>query len=244
MSEHVGQHYKDAAGAAYFGWQKSVGEIGGILNVRKFEKYISSSDTVVDFGCGTGALLSRLEAKSRVGIEPNEHARRDTRARGIDCVESPSEIADAFADVVISNHALEHTLNPYGELHQLLRILKPGARIVIYVPLDDFRNQPKPEHDQNHHVYTWTPLLLRNLMTEVGFVVDSSEVVTHAWPPATRLFVWLPAPVFDLVARVWSVGRRRRQVTVVALRPIDSISGPGERVARCAGAEPASGHTS
>lgn len=216
MTESVGQHYKDDAGAAYFGWQKSLGELGGKLNARKFEGFIAPGDTVVDFGCGTGALLARLSAGVKLGIEPNEHARVNAKTRGIESVESPAEVADAFADVVISNHALEHALNPYGELRELRRILKPGGKIVIYVPLDDFRNQPGPEHDLNHHVYTWTPLLLRNLMTEAGFTVEKSDVVTHAWPPRTQLFYRLPEPVFDLVARAWAVLRRRRQVMVVA----------------------------
>lgn len=216
MSESVGRHYRGEAGADYFGWQKSLGELGGELNARKFLSFISPADTVVDFGCGTGALLANIDCAVKLGIEPNDHAREDAAARGIECVSAPAGVEADFADTIISNHALEHALNPYGELCELRRILKADGTFVIYVPLDDFRSQPSPERDQNHHVYTWTPLLLRNLLTEAGFEVVECRVVSHAWPPKTRLFARLPEPLFDAAARIWAIVRRRRQVMAVA----------------------------
>lgn len=216
MSDSVGRHYRGEAGADYFGWQKSLGEIGGELNARKFSDFISPGDAVIDFGCGTGALLANIDCAAKLGIEPNDHARRDAADRGIECVAAPAEVEADFADVIISNHALEHALNPYGELRELRRILKDGGTLVIYVPLDDFRSQPSPERDQNHHVYTWTPLLLRNLLSEAGFDVVDCRLVTHAWPPKTRFFARLPEPLFDAVGRAWAAVRRRRQVMAVA----------------------------
>ena len=53
------------------------------------------------------------------------HDRRRTRllgaqreARGIRVVATTRELEDAIADVVISNHALEHTLAPLDELRE------------------------------------------------------------------------------------------------------------------------------
>ena len=48
------QHYD----AAYFDWQRPIGEFGEWLNLTKFSPYISESDDVLDFGCG-GASRSR-----------------------------------------------------------------------------------------------------------------------------------------------------------------------------------------
>ena len=43
-------------------------------------------------------------------------------------------------DVVISNHALEHTLSPFDELVELRRVLRSGRRLeVLWLPLDDWR---------------------------------------------------------------------------------------------------------
>lgn len=216
MNGSVGSHYQDRAGEAYFRWQKSVGEIGGLLNADKFSSFVTPGSSIVDFGCGTGALLEQLHCQVKLGIEPNDAARRNAEVRGIDTVASPSEVKDDFADVVISNHALEHALNPYLELIELKRILRPGGILVIFVPLDDFRSQPSFDEDLNHHLYTWTPLLLRNILTEAGFEVESCDVITQAWPPGVKWLSRLPSPIFKAMCSMWSVLRRRRQIRAIA----------------------------
>jgi hypothetical protein len=44
-----------------------------------------------------------------VGVEVNELARSAAQRRGLVIVSSTHELEDGIADVVISNHALEHT---------------------------------------------------------------------------------------------------------------------------------------
>jgi SAM-dependent methyltransferase len=212
----VGQHYGGERGAQYLDYQRKYGELGAELNLFKFERHVSQGDDVVDFGCGIGALLERLPAASRTGVEVSEPARREAQARNLQVAASTRELADESADVVISNHALEHTLAPLDELRDLRRVLRPGGKLVLWLPIDDWRAQRRPRPDPNHHLYTWTPLLLANLLEEAGFTVEECRVVTHAWPPFTAFFARLPRSLFDLVARFWSAVRRRRQVMAVA----------------------------
>jgi hypothetical protein len=114
---------------------------------------------------------------------------------------------------------LEHTLCPFDELGRLREALKAGGRLVLWLPMDDWRTQRRLDRqDPNHHLYAWTPLLLRNLLVEAGFEVRECRVVTHAWPRFTRLFARLPRPLFDLLARLWAVLLRRRQLAAVATR--------------------------
>ena len=220
VGESVGRHYRGELGEEYFDWQGSGADLNAAIESTKFAPHVSVTDTVVDFGCGAGALLAALAIGQRVGVEPNPPARRAGEARGVRVVASTGELEDAMADVVISNHALEHTLAPLSELRELRRILKPGGRLVLWVPLDDWRTQRQPREDVNHHLYTWTPLLLHNLLDEAGFEVNECRVVTHAWPRFHQpLFRRLPRPAFDVLARIWAVLRRRRQVVALAERP-------------------------
>ena len=212
----VGQHYGGERGAEYLDYQRKYGELGAELNLFKFERHVSPADDVVDFGCGIGALLERLPAASRTGVEVSDAARREAQARGLHVTASTSELLDESADVVISNHALEHTLAPLDELRDLRRVLRPNGKLVLWLPVDDWRAQRRPRPDPNHHLYTWTPLLLSNLLEEAGFKVEQCRVVTHAWPPFTAILARLPHSLFDFVARFWSAARRRRQVRAVA----------------------------
>jgi SAM-dependent methyltransferase len=218
-AESVGRHYRGELGEEYFDWQGSGADLNAEIESSKFAPHVSATDTVVDFGCGAGALLATLQIGERIGVEPNPPARRAGEARGVRVVASTRELEDGVADVVISNHALEHTLAPLDELRDLHRVLKPGGRIVLWLPLDDWRTQRRPGEDVNHHLYTWTPLLLRNLLDEARFDVRECRVVTHAWPRYHHvLFRRLPRPVFDVLARAWAVLRRRRQVKALAVR--------------------------
>jgi SAM-dependent methyltransferase len=215
----VGSHYRGAAADDYLAYQRGIGALGGELNRWKFEPHVGPGDAVVDFGCGAGALLERLTAASKVGVEVSEPARREARARGIEVVAAAAELPDASADVVISNHALEHTLAPLDELRELRRVLRPGGRLVLWLPLDDWRAQRRPRADPNHHLYAWTPQLLANLLAEAGFERVECRVVAHAWPPrAHRLVRVLPRRLFDALGVAWSVLRRRRQLAAVAYR--------------------------
>jgi SAM-dependent methyltransferase len=216
--ERVGRHYSDARGAEYLAYQRRFGELGARLNVFKFERHVRPGDAVVDFGCGIGALLERMPAASKTGIEVSEPARREAQTRGLRVVGSAGELEAAGTDVVISNHALEHTLAPLDELRELRRILRPGGKLVLWLPVDDWRSQRRPRPDPNHHLYTWTPLLLANLLDEAGFEVEECRVVTHAWPPFTEELARLPRPLFEIFARFWAIVRRRRQLMAVARR--------------------------
>jgi SAM-dependent methyltransferase len=212
----VASHYAGARGDAYLSYQRRYAELGGELNRFKFEPYLRPSDAVVDFGCGIGALLERLDVAQKTGVEVSDEARREAQSRGLQVVASTSELDDASADVVISNHALEHTISPLDELRELRRVLRAGGTLVLWLPLDDWRTQRGPRSDPNHHLYAWTPLLLSNLLDEAGFEVRECRVVTHAWPPFTARLARLPRPVFDVLGRIWAFLRRRRQLMAVA----------------------------
>jgi SAM-dependent methyltransferase len=208
-------HYDDA----YFRWQQPLGEFGGWANVTKFERFIAPGDNVVDFGCGGGYLLRNLTCAGKLGIEVNDAARRAAIANGISVVASPAEAPREWADVIVSNHALEHCLHPLAELRALVPVLRRGGRMVVVVPCETPRRRYRPG-SVDHHLYSWSPACLGNLLVEAGLVVESCAPYIHKWPPGARHIARLGGrAVFDLACRAYArVERSWFQVRVVARR--------------------------
>jgi SAM-dependent methyltransferase len=217
----VGDAYIDREADTYWDYQRRIGEIGGELNLWKFASHLRPGDRVLDFGCGGGFLLERLPAASKVGVEPLDSARERARSIGLEVVAHASELPGSSVDVVVSNHALEHVLEPVAELRGLLRVLRPGGKIVLVVPINDWRSERAPNPaDPNHHLYTWTPVLIANLFTVAGFERIDARVVAHAWTFGfQKLEKRLPRSLYKLAARLFATMKRRREVHAVAYRP-------------------------
>lgn len=184
----------------------------------RFLPYVNEGDFVVDFGCGTGWLLKLLPGGQKIGIEPNPFAREYAAELGVETVESPSELADDTADVIVSNHALEHSLSPFAELLEIRRILKPDGRFVLGLPVDDWRAQKKIQsNDPNHHLFTWTPQVISNLLEEAGFSVSSVRIFPYHRPPRYWLYGKVPQSLFDALSNLYGRIKRYRQIYVVCV---------------------------
>jgi 2-polyprenyl-3-methyl-5-hydroxy-6-metoxy-1,4-benzoquinol methylase len=213
------ERYLDAQGKNYFAYQRSIAEANGELLARKFESYIRPEDCVLDFGCGGGYLLKALNCAHKVGVEINPAALQEAAKSGIACNSVLDTVGDGIADVIVSNHALEHVPFPIEALRQLKRKLKRGGALVLCVPIDDWRTQKRYNpQDLNHHLHTWTPLALGHTLHEAGFRVHDADlaVITHAWPPRVHaLSKLLPRGIFDFICRLFAIAMKRRQLLAV-----------------------------
>jgi SAM-dependent methyltransferase len=213
MSDLISTHYDDK----YFDWQASIGEFGGWANQSKFVEYISSNSRVLDFGCGGGFLLKGIKCSTKVGVEVNPSAAETARKHGIDVFGSVEEVPDDYVDVIISNNALEHTLQPLEELKSLYKKLKVGGKIIFVVPCESI-NYSYKANDINHHLYSWSPMCIGNLFTEAGFSVIESQSYVHKWPPKYRLIAKLGGrSLFEIACRIYGrIERSWFQVRVIA----------------------------
>ena len=211
--------------ASYFAWQSESGHFGGWANIDLYKGTIRSTDKVLDFGCGGGFLMANLECVNRFGIEPNPTAREKASSNGVTVFSNPaeaiSELGEGTLDVIISNNALEHALEPWRELKALLLLLKPGGVIHIVVPCENISWTYKSE-DINQHVYSWSPQSFGNLLKAAGFEVEYSLPYIHKWPPRglAKMLARFGRPVFNASARIWGrIDRRWFQVEALARRP-------------------------
>jgi len=164
--------------ASYLG-----GVFGARINAHKFRHHIRPEDTVLDFGCGGGFLLKHLNCARRIGVEINPVAREHAVSLGVAGYAEVSEVPDQVADVIVSDHALEHVPFPIGALRELRTKLKRGGLLALVVPIDNWRHQKRYDPaDQNHHLHTWTPQLLGNSLVEAGYQIVSVRARIYAWP--------------------------------------------------------------
>ena len=199
MSGKIIKHYDND----YFEWQSSIGEFGGWANQTKFSDYISKDDVVLDFGCGGGFLLKGLNCKKRVGIEINPSAAKIAKNNGVEIYKSAEEVPDEYVNVIISNNALEHTLQPLDELKALYTKLKPGGKIIFVVPCEAISYDYKP-NDINHHLYSWSPMCIGNMFTEAGYTLIESKPYIHKWPPKYRFIARIGGRrLFEMVCRIY-----------------------------------------
>lgn len=204
----------------YFAWQNQSIDIKTRRKVRTFQPYVRPTETVLDFGCAGGALVAGLQAARRIGVEINDVARGEAvKKYGIECYKTLSDLPDAVADVVVTNHTLEHLASPYEALRQIAPKLKPEGKLVIVVPIDDWRAQRQWfPGDINRHLFTWTPLNLGNLLDEAGYEVHKQRIIRRTIMRGHDLFAKLPEPVFDFIRWFYSVVRHRQHLLMVATR--------------------------
>lgn len=213
----------------YFEWQRRIGEFGGQAELFKFAKSLDElrlDSRVLDFGCGGGFLLSELFQNHKYGVEINDTAASLAKDKGLEVfstVESYLKIyGESSVDLVISNHALEHTSNPTQEIISLYKCLKPGGVVHIFVPCDSY-DLPYDPGDINQHLFSWSPMNLGNLLSFGGFELIVARPYLHKWPPKyLEIQRYLGWTGFNIASRVFArISRGWFQVEAIARKPLD-----------------------
>ena len=124
---------------------------------------------VIDFGCGEGKFLDRLQPAGwkTFGIEPSTSVPFERHGR----LDRPPQ--DASFDFAILHHVLEHVTNPLDILRQLAGALREGGMLLVGVPALD----PLPQHgdfkyciDGRNHLLAYSRRCLTGLLARAGFL--------------------------------------------------------------------------
>jgi len=92
--------------------------------------------SLLDIGAGTGDFLivAKNNNWSTKGVEPSEKAKAIALKKGVDFVNSTSELPSYSFDVITMWHVLEHVPDLENQIKELKRLIKPEGTIIIAVP--------------------------------------------------------------------------------------------------------------
>lgn len=132
--------------------------------------YISSTDSVLEIGCGKGAFTSHITCSEYVGLEYTETSVAAARSRGLnvfrESIEEYATRANEAHNVVCCFQVLEHVPDVCSFLKSSIRCLRPGGLLILSVPsadsflaysVNNILNMPP------HHVTRWSTRALYNL---------------------------------------------------------------------------------
>lgn len=218
------KHYRGEAGARYVEFKQSDPyHLGYKIDFAYFEPFLEPSDAVLDFGCGNGGMLRLLDAcvHRAEGLEVNPHAAKIARDLGLTVYSALEELPQtAYYDAVVSNHVLEHVRDVPSTLERLRASMRRNGLLLLKLPLNDWRTAHQrawSKHDVDHHLYTWTPRLIGNVLYEAGYEVEDIKVITSTWHP--KLFPLVRLGLGSLAFWTLAVLKKRRQLFVVGRAP-------------------------
>ena len=137
---------------------------------------------ILDVGSGAGHLLFELRDAgftSLTGADP--FAPEEVRARGVRVLRQSIHEVEGTFDLVMLHHTFEHLPDPAETLRSARRLVRPGGRVLLRIPVADsyaFRTYGADwvQLDAPRHLFLHTEDSVGRLAAGAGFEVSA---VTH-----------------------------------------------------------------
>ncbi|MFZ2124698.1 MAG: class I SAM-dependent methyltransferase [Rhodoferax sp.] len=149
---------------------------------------VGPGQSVLDFGAGIGTFASAL-AQHGVAVrcvEPDPRQRERIKAAGMVAHADLDGLADGCIDLLYSLNVLEHIEDDMAVLRQWHNKVKPGGRVLIYVPA--FQLLYSSMDRMVGHCRRYTRGELSDKVQQAGFVVLRNEYVDSVGFLASLLF--------------------------------------------------------
>ena len=130
---------------------------------------------ILDVGCGTGAnLLMLSKFGDAEGVDVSEDALSFCRERGLENVKLGAAEAlpydDDTFDLVTALDVVEHLDDDLAGLREMRRVLRPGGRVLLFVPT--FMFLWCLQDDVSHHRRRYRMPELQRVLEQAGFEVE------------------------------------------------------------------------
>lgn len=190
----------------------------------------------LDHGAGAGTFAKPVSKGDMnvLCIEPDDTLRAELAESGLDVAASLEEIPDGSVDYAYTLNVLEHIEDDHRAIADLYRCLKPGGRILVYVPAFQILYSQMDDHVGHFRRYRRKPLI--HILRSVGFEVSRGRYVDSLGFLATLVYKLVgnrsgsvsPGSVafydsvifpFSRVIDFLSVGSFGKNLTIVATKP-------------------------
>lgn len=118
---------------------------------------------LLDVGCGSKPYQSLFAVDAYIGLDIDSEASRQAGVADYFYDGKTFPFDEASFDCVLCNQVLEHVFNPDEFLGELMRVLKPGGRLLLTVPF------VWDEHEQPYDYARYSSFGLRALLEKQGF---------------------------------------------------------------------------
>jgi SAM-dependent methyltransferase len=181
FEDTVTRQYAGAEGKAYHQGKRGIpaGAYPWIARLRaeKIAPSISPDADVFEYGVGAGWNLASLTCTTKAGYDICKDLAPTVEEHGIDFVHDPKQLADNSFDAVICHHVLEHVPNPVESIEEMIRLLRPGGKLLVFVPFEKERRYRRYDPaEPNRHLYSWNVQTLSNLLAKTQLKVQSASV--------------------------------------------------------------------
>lgn len=135
---------------------------------------------LLDIGCGDGSLLARMQKRGwRVeGVDFDIKAVKNVQNKygipvGHGSIEEMGYASNTF-DAITMRHVIEHVFDPVKTIQEVLRILKPGGRLIVIAPNvqsmgSKLLGQDWLGVDPPRHLFLFSIETLHQVMKDAGF---------------------------------------------------------------------------
>jgi SAM-dependent methyltransferase len=139
--------------------------------------HVQPDGRVADFGAGVGTLAVPLRERGVdvLCVEPDTALQGELRRAGLRVCGDLGGVADAGLDLIYTFNVLEHIADDRGTLRTLAKKLKPGGKLLIYVPA--FAVLFTAMDRKVGHLRRYRRAPLTTLVRDAGLKVDEARYV-------------------------------------------------------------------
>ncbi|MGA1236875.1 MAG: methyltransferase domain-containing protein [Limisphaerales bacterium] len=178
--------YRGTAGQAYHEGKRQIPTPAypwvARARARKLSRFIPLNAVVLEYGVGYGWNLAALPCQKRLGYDIAESVAQQAREHGIQFFHNEHDIPQHTAHILLCHHVLEHLLHPTATLQRFKQWLAPQGQLLLIVPWEREKNlQRYQPNEPNHHLYSWSPQSLGNLLADCNYTVHHATALTYGY---------------------------------------------------------------